>query len=274
MFSCEQIQSNLNLNKKTFGKSAIDSRPLWETTQVTWDDALTAGRDHSCPVIKKVVNSGKSALEIWRSYQGKNNAYCEISNLLLDAGRPDLYSKWTHGELRKKTEQTHSEVKPTFQYPEGHNQRILLANARLDQYCVSDHFKTLNHIAHGAIVDYAKSKEEQNKYSVTISDYQSCATKAINLDHFTALVAVKTAQILKGRGVDNQTIANLLSLNFAQTGSVREYGQQQHASKIVSLIIKEIKESGVLPNLASRFRQLARPKIEKQYFGTKNSKLM
>lgn len=274
MFSSEQIQSNLNLNKKTFGRSAIDRRPLWETPQVTWDDAITAGRDHSCPVIKKVVNSGKSELEIWRSYQGKNNAYCEMSDMFLNVGRPDLYSEWTHGELRKKTEQTHLEVKPTFQYPEGHNQRILPANARLAQYCVSDHFKTLDHIAHGAIIGYAKSEEEQHKYSVTVKDYQSCALEAVNIDHFTSLVAVKTAQILKSRGVDDQTIANLLSQNFAQIGSVREYGQQKHASKIVSSIIKEIKECGLLPNLASRFRQLARPKIEKQYFGIKNSQLI
>jgi len=276
MFSETEIQSHLNQNKKDFGRASIDTRPLWSTDNITWEDVKFAGERHSCPVLRDVLNKRvdiQQPVEVWRAYQGKNNAFCEISNLFQKTNRSDLYTSWNHNELRKKGEKTHPEVKAVFQYPSGHDQHYLLANARMDQYFLSDHLRTLDHIAHGASLGYAASPEEQAKYSVSIDDYQSCAQTATNLDHFTALVAIKTAQILKNRGVEDQTIVKLLSQNFAQAGSVREYGQQKHASKIVSLVLKEIKECGNLQGIASEFRQSARPKIEKHYFGKRNPRL-
>ena len=275
MFSETEIQSHLDHNKARFGRSTLDQRPLWADNPITWNDVILAGEAHSCPVIRKVLNGrlDRQPIEVWRSYQGKNKFYGEITSLFQAVNRPDLRQDWTHNELKKRNEKTHPEVKPTFQYPVGYDQHYLLANARLDQYYLSDHFKTLDHISHGVVPDYAASPEDQAKYSVSVDDYRECAQKATNLDHFTALVAVKTAQILKSRGVEDQKIVKLLSQNFSQTGSVREYGQQKHASKIVSLVLKEIKECGNLQGIASEFRRSARPKIEKHYFGQRNPKL-
>ena len=275
MISRESVQNRLDKHKKSFGDAFIDPRPLWTTQGITWNDVQDAGKGHSCPVIYEVIRKriDQDPVEVWRSYQGKNNAYCAISNLLENTGRIDLYTSWTHNELKKKGEKTHPEVKPTFQYPVGYDQHYLLANARMDQYYLSDHFKTLDHIAHGALPGFAVSLEEQQKFAIPVENYQSCAHSASNLDHFTALVAVKTAQVLKSRGIEDQKIVNLLAQNFANTGSVREYGQQKHASRIVSLVIKEIKEAGNLAGVSSGFRRLARPKVERHYFGKRNPRL-
>lgn len=275
MFSPEIIQNHLNAHRKSFGLSFVDPRPLWESNNITWNDVIIAGENHSCPVICDVVNkrADKPPVEVWRSYQGKNNVYCEISDLLLNVGRKDLHSDWTHRELKKKKEKTHPDIIAIRQYPDGYDTKLLNANARMNQYYISDHFKTTDHINHGALPDYASTVEDQNRFSLNPTDYQSCALKTTSLDHFCALVAVKSAQTLKSRGVDGHTIAKLLSQNFAQTGSVREYGQQKHASIIVGLVLKEIKECGTLPGLASEFRQLARPKIEKSYFSKRNPRL-
>lgn len=277
MHSREEIQGFLNTHKHIFGKPKTDNRPLWSTPteNVTWADVSVSGSQHSCPVIQNVVQSRaeKPPIEVWRSYQGKNNAYCQISDVLLSSGRGDLYSDWTHRETRKAKEKTHADVMSVRQYPDGYDPKVLNANARMDQYYLSDHLKTIDHISHGALPAYATTVDDQAKFSIDPAEYQSCAAKAKDLDHFCALVAVKSAKTLKNRGVDTHTIAKLLSQNFAQTGSVREYGQQKHASKIVGLVVKEIKECGVLPRLASEFRRLSRPKIEKRYFAKRNLRL-
>lgn len=141
------------------------------------------------------------------------------------------------------------------------------------QFYLQDHFKALDHITHGAMKDFPKTPSQRKKFSVNVTDYQSCVVEAKNLNHLCALVAVKTASTLKSRGVSDKIIVNFLSQTFAKTGTIREYGQQKRASRIVNLVLKEIKECGQLPGIASKFRQLSRPKVRKYYHGQPNLKL-
>ena len=141
------------------------------------------------------------------------------------------------------------------------------------QYYVPDHFKTLDQISHGLMPSFASTSEDRQKFQVNLSDYQVCATKAQSLDHFCALVAVKSAQILKDNDVDTKTIAKLLSQNFAQTGIIREQGQINHAQHIVDLTLQEIIATGSLPGLAKEFRHLAQPKVHQYYQGKRNLRL-
>ncbi|MFA5026154.1 MAG: hypothetical protein WC503_06640 [Candidatus Shapirobacteria bacterium] len=274
MISRETVQSFLNQNRKKWGKTPhSDNRDLWSTTPdtITQTDVLTAGMEHSCPVISD-VSTKKNPVEMWRSYNGKNQSFEDISNLLISV-RPDLGLEWNKKEVKGHSEKTHPEVKKISQFPDGFHKNTLTSNSRMDQYYLSDHFKTLDHIVHGAFPNFAESPSDQLKFSVQTTDYLDCAKLADNLDHFTALVAVRSAQILKSRGISNHSIAKLLALNFAQTGTIRENGQQKHAQYLVDLIIKEIKQPGDLPGLSKEFKKLARPKVKTSYFGQRNPRL-
>ena len=275
MIPREAVQFYLDNNRQNWGKTShSDNRDLWKTPtdQVTQNDTLQAGMRHSCFVIAK-VSALKSPIEMWRSYNGKNYAFENIPTIFTSTNRQDLMKDWYQSEMRRPSEKTHPEVKESAQYPDGYNRRLLTPNSRMSQYYLSDHFKTLDHIAHGSFPPYSNNSIDQDKFLVDILDYTDCAKKAKNLDHFTALVAVKSAQILKSRGIDNHTIASILALNFAQTGTIRENGQQKHAQQIVDSIIKEITEAGDLKGLSSEFRKLARPRVQTSYFGKRNPRL-
>lgn len=274
MFTKETVQAALNHDPNLWGRSLrSDTRDLWNTPEsaITSDDAITAGIQHSCPVIEKVSKT-KTPLEMWRSYTGKNIAFEAISDLFDQANRPDLKVEWHKNEIRSSSQKTHPEVKAVAQYPASRQNRFLSANARMSQYYLSDHFKTLDHIVHGALPS-PSTPEDRSKYEISISDYQKCAENAHSLDHFTALVAVNTAQILQKRGIDNHSIAALLSQNFAQTGTIREYGQDKHAQRILSQVLTEIKQVGSLPGLSKEIRKISRPKIQKYYSGQRNPRL-
>lgn len=278
MISKEGVQSILNTSRYHWGKtSEMDGRDLWKTPAnlITSSDVIDSGIRHCCPVIYTVITNTenpRTPVEIWRAYNGKNKAFENISELLINTN-PELSKEWQKRELRKNSEKTHPEVKKNFQYPEGFRRYTLFPNARMPQYYLSDHFRTLDHIVNGALPKFADNLIDQQKYLVIPEDYLLCAKNAINLDNFTALVAVQTAHILRSRGVSIHKVAELLAQNFAGTGSIREYGQQKHAQKIVDLILKEIKKSGDLPGLSKQFRELARPKVQVSYLGIRNHKL-
>lgn len=273
MTSRIEVQVYLNTHRQDWGKGSPHVRPLWDTVDIDRQDVLRAGVGHSCMVISKVLAGGRTDLEIWRSYTGKNQAFADISELFLQTNRLDLFRSWNRQEVKKHHQVTHQSVKALAQYPDGFHRQTLPANARMVQYYVSDHLKTLDHIYHGALPNFANNPEDQQKFLLTSADYANCALEARNVDHFCALMAVHTAQVLKSRGVDSRQVAQLLSQNFAQTGIVQENGQQKPAQRLVNLIIKEIKETGQLPGLSSEFRRLARPKVQSYYLGHRNPRL-
>lgn len=270
MFSKETVQQLLNAHRDEWGRpSRRDQRNLF-TTQFTSEDAILAGIRHSCMVIQN-VSTKKSPTEMCQSYGLKNNAFEDISQLLSKSGRSDLYHSWNKREVLSPREKTYPEVKAVAQYPEGHHTSILSPNGRLVQYDLSDHFKTLTLISHGLLSDFA-SGDDCQKFNIDISQYSDCARNARDINHFCVLTAVKTATFLKDNGVDNHSIAKLLSQNFAQTGIIREHGQIKHAQQLVDLIVKEINRHN-LPGLSKEFRHLARPKVHKYYQGHRNPRL-
>lgn len=274
MIPRKEAQIFLDHNRSGWGKTpCTNTLNLWEISEknINEEIVMRAGLEHCCPVISD-ISTRHSLLYMIRNYNGKNQVHQDIS-VLLSHIRPDLGKEWDKNELRSKHEKTHLDVKKVMQYPEGFHRNLMHPKSRMVQYYVPDHFKTLDHIVHGEHPSFANDAESQRLYTVTLGDYCECFETARNLDHLAALVAVQTAQTLHSRGIDTPKIAKLLAQNFASTGTIREYGQQKHAQKIVDLILKEIKKSGDLPGLSKQFRELARPKVQKSYFGRRNMSL-
>jgi len=271
----KEIQTHLDSHRDEWGQSSrYDPRNLWQLSEpdVTLDEAVSEGERHSCRVIAKAAVN-KSTLTMLRSYGGKNRAFQNVSQLL-EEHNPRLHKDWNSAEVRRRKEHTHPDIQKIAQLPTGVNPRQLNANARLIQYDVPDHFKTLDHIVHGQTPSQIHIKPgDESKYHLPLEIYIEPARLATNLPDFAARVAHQTAVTLHQREVDTRDIANLLSLNFAQTGIIQEYGQQKPASRLVDHIIATITREGKLPGLARAFRETARPKVQKSYLGKRNPRL-
>lgn len=263
MVNREAVKAFLNQHYRQFGvredRPYVDPRTL-DPSGIGDRHVVAEGTFHGCPVIPDVLARNATPFENVCSYNLKNQAFAQIDDLFTSVGRHDLSRQWNSGEKRRKTENTHPELRPNMVMPDQINQRQLVPKARIPQMDLSDFFKTLE----------LKGDE---RLKLSPQDFSDTAVESIDISDFCSNVAAKAAIIFKNRGVDNITIANILAASFAKTGLVREYGQQKPAEKLVDTISSKIIASGKLPGLASEFKKVARPKVRRFYKGSKNPQL-
>lgn len=247
MISRAEVKRTLNANWQSFGVRGPTINPLQvEPSSVTNDMVVIAGINHGCPVIDTVLARPATPAENLTSYGLKNDAFNAFDDLFLATGRLDLSSQWNHGELRRKQEKTHPSLK--LLTPDQLNQRQLVPKARIPQMDLCDFIKV------------AQLSVPDRQFSV--SDFTQDSVDATDIYDFCSSVALRAALTLADRGVDNQTIATVLSNSFAKSGLIKEYGQQKPSERLVNDIVRKIVRSGQLPGLASEFKKMARPKVK------------
>ncbi|HEX8923895.1 MAG TPA: hypothetical protein VF828_04130 [Patescibacteria group bacterium] len=245
---------------------------------VTESDVIHAGMAHSCRVIDGVLARSRRPenpvplIDSLRSYEAKNESFRFMRTIFMEAGRQDLLRDWNSGELRKNDEKTHPSIRSGMVYPSSINPRIIEPVVRMPAFYISNFLKEIE-LNSGERTNISKLLTDHQltpAVCLTRQDLIQVSQKASGLDNLVALVAVRAAVNLRSLEVADDSIINLLTASFAKTSLVKEYGQYDHAERLVDGIVREMTASGKLEGLVGRFRHQARTKIYRYYFGQPN----